>query len=41
MEEIMRDKINKFVFYAGITTYLAFIGSIIVGAIYMFMDYGN
>ena len=37
----MRDKINQFVFYAGITTYLAFIGSIIVGAVYMFMDYGN
>ena len=37
----MKEKFSKFVFYAGITTYLAFIGSIIVGAIYMFMDYGN
>ena len=37
----MKDKFKQFAFYAAITTYIAFIGSIVVGAIYMIMQYGN
>ena len=37
----MKEKFKQFAFYAAITTYIAFIGSIVVGAIYMFMQYGN
>ena len=37
----MKDKFKQFAFYAAITTYIAFMGGIVVGAIYMIMEYGN
>ena len=37
----MKEKFKQCAFYVAMTTYIAFMGSIVVGAIYMLMQYGN
>ena len=37
----MKERFKKYAFYVAMTTYIAFMGSIVVGAIYMLMQYGN
>jgi hypothetical protein len=37
----MKEKFKQYAFYVAMTTYIAFMGSIVVGAIYMLMQYGN
>ena len=37
----MKEKFKQYAFYVAMTTYIGFIGSIVVGAIYMLMEYGN
>ena len=37
----MKEKFSNIVFYSAVTLYFLFILSIIAGAIYMYIDYGN
>ena len=37
----MKEKFSKFIFYTAVIIYAVFMLSVIVGGIYMYMDYGN
>ncbi len=37
----MKEKFKQNAFYVAMTIYIGFMGSIVVGAIYMLMQYGN
>ena len=37
----MKEKFKQFAFYVAMATYVAVMGSIVVGGIYVLMQYGN